>query len=173
MLLDGARPFVRNKTPRKRSKTSSLNTPHKPRLPSANLRHSLAQERMGNTLNSFIIGMISSSSASLVTSPPLRSILFPMRITGTLTPSWRKYGSQYVGIRSKELAFSIEYTTHMTWALRISDSKCCLSSGSPVDLLGGQPQNERHQDVHPESTMYVVTFSGVTSGGMVTSGTIC
>lgn len=25
----------------------------------------------------------------------------------------------------------------------------------------------------PESTMYVVTFSGVTSGGMVTSGTIC
>lgn len=25
----------------------------------------------------------------------------------------------------------------------------------------------------PESTMYVVTFSGVTSGGIVTSGTIC
>lgn len=25
----------------------------------------------------------------------------------------------------------------------------------------------------PESTIYVVTFSGVTSGGMVTSGTMC
>lgn len=25
----------------------------------------------------------------------------------------------------------------------------------------------------PESTIYVVTFSGVTSGGIVTSGTIC
>ena len=28
-------------------------------------------------------------------------------------------------------------------------------------------------DALPESTMYVVTFSGVTSGGMVTSGTTC
>lgn len=27
--------------------------------------------------------------------------------------------------------------------------------------------------VPPESTMYVVTFSGVTSGGIVTSGTRC
>lgn len=35
------------------------------------------------TLNSFIIGMISSSRASLVTSPPRRSILLPTKITGT------------------------------------------------------------------------------------------
>lgn len=35
------------------------------------------------TLNSFIIGTISSSRAWLVTSPPRRSILFPTRMTGT------------------------------------------------------------------------------------------
>ena len=29
------------------------------------------------------------------------------------------------------------------------------------------------RDSPPESTIYVVTFSGVTSGGMVTSGTMC
>jgi hypothetical protein len=29
------------------------------------------------------------------------------------------------------------------------------------------------EDIPPESTIYVVTFSGVTSGGIVTSGTMC
>jgi hypothetical protein len=31
----------------------------------------------------------------------------------------------------------------------------------------------RETDAHPVSTMYVVTFSGVTSGGIMTSGTTC
>lgn len=31
----------------------------------------------------------------------------------------------------------------------------------------------RWADSHDVSTMHVVTFSGVTSGGMVTSGTTC
>ena len=35
------------------------------------------------TLNSFIMGTISSSKASFVTSPPRRSILLPTSITGT------------------------------------------------------------------------------------------
>ena len=40
-----------------------------------------------HTLNSFIMGKISSSRASLVTSPPRKSILLPTRITGTWTTS--------------------------------------------------------------------------------------
>ena len=44
----------------------------------------------------------------------------------------------------------------MTCALRTSLSRCARSAGPA-----------------PVSTMYVVTFSGVTSGGMVTSGTTC
>lgn len=40
-------------------------------------------DRMSHTLNSFIIGAISSSSASLETTPLRRSILFPTRMTGT------------------------------------------------------------------------------------------
>lgn len=35
------------------------------------------------TLNSFMMGMISASRASFVTSPPRRSILLPTKITGT------------------------------------------------------------------------------------------
>lgn len=35
------------------------------------------------TLNSFMMGIISSSRASFVTSPPRRSILLPTKITGT------------------------------------------------------------------------------------------
>ena len=31
----------------------------------------------------------------------------------------------------------------------------------------------RETDAHPVSTMYVVTFSGFTSGGIMTSGTTC
>lgn len=42
--------------------------------------------RVKRTLNSFIMGIISSSKASLVTSPPRKSILLPTRITGTYRP---------------------------------------------------------------------------------------
>ena len=97
------------------------------------------------------MGIISSSNASLVTSPPRRSILLPTRITGTwttsqpqnwnilqimctLTPSWWNCGNQYVGIRSNEFGLSMEYTTHITCALRISDSRCSLSCGL-ADIL--------------------------------------
>lgn len=51
----------------------------------------------------------------------------------TLTPSCRKCGSQYAGIRSNELGLSIEYTTQMTCALRISDSRCDRSWGPAID----------------------------------------
>ena len=40
-----------------------------------------------HTLNSFIMGIISSSRASLVTSPPRKSILLPTRMTGTWATS--------------------------------------------------------------------------------------
>ena len=83
---DGVLPFGRNRTPQRHSETSWLNTPHKLRLPGTNFRWG-ADEEKEQTLNSFIIGTISSSSASLVTSPPLRSILFPIRMTGIFTPS--------------------------------------------------------------------------------------
>lgn len=44
-------------------------------------------EKRKRTLNSFMMGIISASSASFVTSPPRKSILLPTSMTGTLTPS--------------------------------------------------------------------------------------
>ena len=41
------------------------------------------------------------------------------------------------------------------------------------DERGAEKKKRDASDALPESTMYVVTFSGVTSGGMVTSGTTC
>ena len=66
------------------------------------------------------------------------------------------------------------YTTHMTCALRISASRCGRSFGAPSSRV--TPDDvAKWAKVYalPVSTMYVVTFSGVTSGGMVTSGTTC
>lgn len=46
-------------------------------------------------------------------------------------------------MRSNEFGLSIEYTTHITWALRISDSKCDLSCGLPYVVYVGVDHKTR------------------------------
>lgn len=49
----------------------------------------------------------------------------------------------------------------------------CPVAQLDITKLLADDKGQKQQDAPPESTIYVVTFSGVTSGGMVTSGTIC
>lgn len=80
-----AQPFGRDRIPQGHSAGVWRNIRHTCQLPGGALLSNWLErpDIMQLTLNSFMIGKTSSERASLVTSPPLRSILFPTNITGT------------------------------------------------------------------------------------------
>ena len=85
-LLDVEQLSVQSKTLLTHLKASSLSIRHMFQFPEGyqELKKGIHRQKWTlSTLNSFMIGTISSSRASLVTSPPRRSILFPTKITGT------------------------------------------------------------------------------------------
>lgn len=77
-------PFERGRRLPERSRVVLQMFPHMYRLPGATkVSEGDGMHNLQHTLNSVIIGKTSSDNASFVTSPPLRSILFPTSITGT------------------------------------------------------------------------------------------